>query len=406
MQMRKRYPWSLEGTIGYLCEADPSVQSLYSVSQDELETKAKLWLLLFDTVYVSAGHIVGSQLTYSWLQKEARAVERLAAQEAFLPSLRNDRDNLEHYTVSRPPTHEPWWHAKEQSERIERARFLDSLFPEAITWRPLQEGRWFRDTMLADLRTPDSTLRKGLVGVSSSQVDALCGALTKEETLKRTRWQQLAVNLCPQRHRFLYKYGDALYHTSGALEKLSFPLMCGGEAVLARRKATSEVESLQEHTDVELWEGILSAWHVARSALEQLSFDEIVQIRADTLGRNIRSTWRTILLPRQKRVRDRGFLNDMPEASRNLESSFAREFSRQKDRAGKRRRQRRRIEIGAWGLGIVATGVGLAIARSLGAGVGVGAGIIGFLCGSPILDLVEGRRGTELIVLSSRLLQE
>ena len=78
-----KYP----GSKVYFTEADLSSQALYSIKPDELSVKLKLWLLLADHVILSTGHMIPSDMTYSWLHDNSDIVAELSSEKAILPSL-------------------------------------------------------------------------------------------------------------------------------------------------------------------------------------------------------------------------------------------------------------------------------------------------------------------------------
>jgi hypothetical protein len=396
--MRKLDATELPGTRAYLCDADPSAQDLYHQGRSELEVRAKLWFLLFDHVFISAGHMVISEHTFSWLEKEEPAVRLLAQSGALLPSLRNDRRNLEDYVLQHSIDDDPWWPRHQAEERRRRAQFLDELFQKAITWRPIAEGAWFRRSMLADLRDAESPLRRRLVGVPRQQVAALAADVEKEEVLDRSRLSAAAERHCPRRRSVVRKYGDILYHVSGAIEKAAFPALCPAEAELCQEKAAHETRLAPEGTS--LWQGVISALELAESTLKHLTLKEIAQIREERFCKAARVTWASLLQPAGGRPEN---LREYVEMSRSLGLRLGEEIEKESGRSRRRKAVRSRIEASGWVIGIagsIASGIVLGPSA---AAIGAAAGLVGFLTGKPILDHYEKRPGTELVVLTARL---
>ena len=214
--MRKFYPEKYTGAKAYFTEADPSTQKIYLVGGEELDIKAKLWLLLFDHLIISAGHMIESQYTFDWLVRNSAEIEKLSSRNAVLPSLQNDRDGLYDFALEHSKDRDEPWRLQISSKKyLERARRLDDLFTTAITWSPHAESSWFRDSLVSDLRRPQSQLRRKLVGLSRVALGNFTDKLEHTEFLTRRRLVVLAHKYCPKHLNIIQRYADIFYHISG-----------------------------------------------------------------------------------------------------------------------------------------------------------------------------------------------
>lgn len=403
--MKKLYAPDFPGTKAYFTGADPSTQQNYSVLVDEFDVKGKLWLLLFDHLIISAGHILESPLTYAWLEENARDVAELATKRVILPSLRNDREDLRDF-VSKHPRHreEPWGDRATVEVYMERARVLDDVFETAITWSPRSESSWFRDSIAADLERSDSPLRRRLVGVSKKNIETLCERLREVDFLTRRDFMSLVKTYCPTRQRILCRYADVFYHLSGALEKEAYPLLHYNEALLCREKLSHETFRVIGVKTAGLWQKILSSWQVTAATLRSTPLSQIREIRKDSLGKRVRNTWARVVENASMSSSIEETLNDHMEACTLLVQEFAKEVRLQREAYSRWRRQRSVLEVVAWATGGLATVLGMAVASPAVAIAGAGTGILGLVTGGPILDQMEKRlHGTELVLLAARI---
>jgi hypothetical protein len=403
--LRKRYAPAFSGTKAYYTEADPSVQELYGIVGEEFDAKAKLWLLLFDHVILSAGHMLGSPVTFAWLEANLADVALLAESDAMLPSLRDDRDDLRDYASRRDREwEEPWAERLPASAFVERARVLDDVFGAAITWSAASESSFFRDSMVADLGRPWSPLRRRLVGLSNRRIEALCDSLRDTELLTRRAFVSLAKTTCPRHHRVLRRYADVFYHCSGALEKEAMPLLHHEEGLLCCESVSDEVSQVLGVEPAELWQMILASWGLTASALSDLPMSELVQMRNDHLGKRVRKTFARVL---DNARASRGVEDVMDKhlaACRALNEEFKREHGRQGKSYARRKRWRGAIDVTVWVTSGLATVAGLLTRGPLTSMLGTVTGLLGLVTGRLVLDHFEERLpGTELVLLAARL---
>jgi len=402
--MIKLYPEKYPGAKAYFSEADPSTQRIYCVGREEVEIKAKLWLLLFDHLIISAGHAVESQYTFDWLVRNSAEIEKLSGENAILLSLRNDCDSMYDFALKHSKDRdEPWRLQISSNMYLERARRLDDLFASAITWSPQAESSWFRDSLVSDLRRPQSQLRKRLVGLSRGDLDIFAAKIEQTEFLTRRKLVSLAQKYCPRRLNVIQRYADIFYHLSGAREKQAYPILYHREAELCRNKISDEISQLHKPTETDLWQEIISSWNLGNS-LKASPLTLIREIREDSLGKRVRDTWRSVIqnATMQKPIDDT--LCSHLNARKVLIQEFQKELNKQRRRFQDLRFWRSKLEITAWATGGLATILGVAFSAPLVSAVGIATGVLGFLTGSMILDNVEKRiRGLELVLLSARI---
>jgi hypothetical protein len=394
-------PTDLVGTTGYLCEGDPSAQVADRITAHDLECRAKLWLLLFDRVFISAGHMVCSDLTFDWLTRETKAVSTLAGGGALMPSLRDDRADMQDYVAQHSLGSESWWGGKSRQNLLRRAGTLDQLFSEAISWSPAAEARWFRDSLVAALESYASPIRRSLAGASQRNIRGLLTALRSCDGLDRSALHHIASQHCGERAATICRYGDVLYHVSGALEKLSYPLLPRGEGALCRATAQQEARSIKPQCDT--WHGVLGALALSEQTLSDAPLTVIAQMREERFAKEARVTWSRILGSTTQRSMSNLSLASWAQQERAVLQTFTTEVYKQLTTYKKRTTYRDRLEATAWGVGIVGTVAALPLVGPAAVGVGVSAGLVGLLTGKPLLDLAFNRSGTELVVLSSRL---
>ncbi len=403
--MKKFYAKDWPGAKAYFSEADPSAQLNYSILSDEFDVRAKLWLLLFEHLIFSAGHMLESSLTYGWLKKNNVHIAELAFMDAIVLSLRDDRESLIDYAARRPINSSvPWRRNLTESILTHRAEMLDDIFDKAITWSPISESSWFKNSVITDLKRSQSLLRKRLIGIPKKNIEALCAQLEDIKLLRRRDFVSLVRKYCPSRESILLKYSDIFYHLSGALGKEAYPLLPYNESLLCCEKVSDETTQIREAPVTDLWREILSSWHLTASSLRSLSLSQIIDIRRDSLGKHVRDTWAQVIHRASESKHLDDALAKYLDASTTLTRELEREVQQQRLKHKRWDHQRKQIEVAVWATGGLGTALGIAAAGPVSSAVGLGAGILGFMTGNLILGEIEKRkRGIEFVLLSARI---
>lgn len=403
--MKKGYATDFPGSKVYFTEADASAQKLYCINPGDFDLKIKLWLLLADHTILSVGHMLHSVLTYNWLTRNAKIISELQAENAILPSLREDREDFGQFVVKDPKEEDQPTLLIDQKEiLIKRAEILSDIFDRAISWSPMDESHLFRDALVKDLAERDSPLRKRIVGISKMAIGQLAESIASCKFLNREILLGLIRKHCPERERLLSRYGDIFYYLSGALFKDAFPIFHPEAAALCQEKISYAAYRSAANAGErgEIWREIVDSWGLTCAALRKLPLSEIANIRRDRLGIRVRRTWGTLLeKARHSVVREQNIL-EFQQAKDELIELFKRELDFQKKQYIRVQKIRGVLEVGSWVTGGLAAVVGFFL--TLNPISSAAAGILGFLAGKPVLDLAEKKLPkTELVILATKI---
>lgn len=398
--MKKRYAGDFPGSKLYFTEADPSAQRIYGISFGVFELKIKLWLLLSDFTIFSTGHMLESPLTFSWISQNKDILSEFVTENAILPSLREDRQGFKEFVINHPDEEDqPTLLRVQKKELLERAALLSDLFQTAISWSPIGESHWFRDSLVRDFTNKDSPLRKRMVGISNRAIENLAKSIGSSEFLSRENLSALIRTHCPERERLLLRYGDIFYYLSGALFKDAFPLLHPDAVPLCREKISLAAKSAFPGREEGLWYEIIDAWGVTSQALSKLPLREIIKIRRDSLGKRLRKTWGTLLEEARSASVKKQSISDFEQAKNKLVDLFRREVMRQKKKYHRFVKIRSVVEVGSWATSQLATFY-LTGSPTL----SLAAGILSFFAGKPVLDAAEKRtKRTEMILLATKI---
>jgi len=403
--MNKFLPTHFEGTRAYFADADPSTQQCYGIEQIELELKVKLWLLLFDHVIVSTKHMIESDLTFAWLERDRNAVTDLGFDGALIPSLRNDRDGFTDWLVRHPVLLAESQNTPPRREILcSRANLLDDTFQTAITWSPLSESFWLKRSIIDDLQRQESPLRKRLQAISSADICQMIEELARIEAPTRRDIHRLASLYLPTQIRIFRAYTDVYYHFSGALEKCAFPLLHHREAALCREKMLEDMHENDLAADQDLWREILAVWQINDRVLAALPLSSLRDIRKDVLGQRVRKTWSKVLHSSWTAPSFGDILYEHTVARAEVLKEFGKQVASQTLRQQAWKRRRKSIEVGVWATGGLSTLLSAISAHPIVMPVGIATGLLGFLAGGVVLDHVEARLpGRELVLLSAQM---
>jgi hypothetical protein len=399
-------PENYAGEKGYFCDADPSTQSVYQIDDGEFDAKAKLWLLLFDHLIISAGHMIESRCTAKWLLDNSVEVAKLAGENAIIPSLRNDRDSLYDFAMRHTATRdEPWNQGVAFATYLERAKRLDDVFPRAITWSSQAESSLLKHSLVSDLKRTNSPLRRRLIGLSKAALGDLVSKLEQTDYVTRRLVIYLAEGLNPRHIRTIQRYTDIFYHISGAREKLAYPLLHHTEAGLCRDQVFDEVSRSGQEGVRDLWREVLSSW-ILEDSLSASPLALIREIRKDALGKRVRKTWNKVLRSALSSESVEDALSSHLSARERLVQELRRELGKQHHRFDKRSSLRSVVGNSVWvtrGLAFI-LGLGAVIAKPLVAKAAFVTGILGLLSGPAVLDTIERKfPRTELVLLSTKI---
>jgi len=403
--MKKGFEKDFPGSKIYFTEADSSSQGFYNINPIEFDIKIKLWLLLSEHTILSTGHMLHSFLTFDWLRRNAKVVAELSEEDAILTSLREDRDGFKSFVVEDPEKEDyPSLHKNYKKDLIHRADILSDILHSAICWCPTGESQLFRDTIVKDLKDNKSPLRKRMVCVANTAIENLAKDISSYDFLNRETLSQLINNHCPQRKKLLLRYGDIFYYLSGALYKDAFPVFHPEAAELCKEKVSYEVYSCHKdfNKQDDIWKDVINAWGITYDALKKLPLSEVVSIRKDSLGIQLRETWGSLMKQaRSSQVNEKDIVA-FQKAKGKLIELFKQEVITQKEQFHKLQKYRGMIEVGSWVTGVLSTVISSFI--GLPPVSSAASGVLGFLAGKPVLDFVEKKSPkAELIILSSKI---
>ncbi len=400
--MRKQHFDSFPGSRIYFTEGDASCQELYAMRPGELDVKLKFWLLSADHLILSTGHMLESTWTFNWLDRSP-GVKELAAELAIVPSLRNDRRNIQGYVTEAPEEEDkPTLLKGRRSIMLERAKRLDEIFETAITWSPQKESAWFRDSIHADLMDAQSPLRRRLRGVSRQSVMNLASAVANCDFLTRERLFELARRHCPRRVPTVRRFGDLYYYMSGARYKDALPVLHDDATALCREAVRYEgTSAAPDHVPSEFWREIASAWGITSELLRSAPLDLIASLRRDSVGRRVRAKWKELI---DLAAAGRSWVEPLAtfnSCKSELVKLLHSEMNRQRDRLDSWNKGRHHIE----GINWVTSGGATVAGYLLGAEcVGAASGVLSFMLGRRIIDYAESRLPrVELALLAARL---
>jgi len=260
--------------------------------------------------------------------------------------------------------------------------------------------------LIRELVVKDSPLRRRLKGLRADKIMELAKHLGQCEFLNRENLIKLISIHCPERKRILIRYGCMLYYLSGALFKEAFPALHPGAAKLCMSRISESAESrIPDARSHETWMRIVEEWGISQSTLASLPLSEIMAIRRDSVGKEVRQTWRTLLENACNSHCSPDAISAFQRAAQKLIQLFEQEMTAQRLRQQRRKRMRTKIELGGWFTGLFSLGIsGLAFALTLDPLISLAAAVPGGLLGRPVLDSLErGRGGTELVILAARL---
>jgi len=403
--MKKGYAADFPGSKVYFTEADHSSQNFYGISFDDFDVKIKLWLLLADYTILSTDHMLQSPITYTWLTQNKEDVNKLADKNAILPSLREDREEFKDYIIKDPHLEDqPTLIINQKNIFLGRAEVLSDIFRAAISWSPMAESHWFRDTIVKDLTERDSPLRKRLIGVSKTAIEQLAKDIASCEFLNREILQQLVHKHCAYRERLLLRYGDIFYYLSGALFKDAFPVFHPEAAALCREKISQALLSPANTSDKrnDIWHDIIDTWGLTYSALQKLPLSEIISIRNDKLGKRLRETWSVLMREaKYSKIKEQNLIAFLQSKDKLIEL-FKQELNSQKNRYTRVQKIRGMLEVGSWVTGGLSAVIGFVTTMNPVAAIATG--ILGFLAGKPILDSIEKKLPkSELVILTTKI---
>ena len=285
--MKKLPCTSYPGSKLYFTEADLSSQQAYRIGWYELSVSLKLWLLMADRVILSTGHMLRSPLTFQWLEHEKTAIAELSEKQVIMPSLSDHYSCCEDFAKDQVADLPAVPEAKEfRLCALDRGRFLDDLFPTAITWSSTGESWWFREMMRSHLSDPFSPLRTRLVGVSNRSLEALAESIACCSDFRRGTLRALVQQHCPRRAKAILRYGDCFYYLSGAHTKDAWPLLHSDAAVLLQDQVAYSAKIAQVTAEPDrLWHAIMDEWSLPPSVLASLPLKEVAGLREDSIGK-------------------------------------------------------------------------------------------------------------------------
>ncbi len=403
--MRKQQFDSFPGSRVYFTEGDASSQELYKIRPRDLDVKLKFWLLCADHLIISTGHMLESTSTFNWLDRSP-AVAELAAEHAILPSLRNDRRNIQGYVTEAPEEEDK---ASMLISRrpllLERAIRLDGIFDTAITWSPQKESSWFRDSIHSNLTDIRSPLRRRLTGTSKESVIDLAAEIADCDFLTREKLLILAQAYCPRRVCTMKRFGDLHYYMSGALHKGALPILHDDATLLCREEISNESVRIESgYVPADFWHEISSAWEITPDLLHTTPLDLIASLRKDSVGRRVRTKWKELI---DQATTGRSWVEPLAEFN-SCKSELAKllrgEMSRQRRRLDSWNKTRNCIE----GINWITSGGAMVAGYLLGSEtVGTASGILSFMLGKGIIDHVGSRLPrTELALMATKLKSE
>jgi len=398
----RRLPFtSYPGSKLYFTEADLSSQQSYRIGWYELSVGLKLWLLMADRVILSTGHMLRSPLTFQWLEHEKTAIAELAEKQVIIPSLSNQysccKDFAQDQVADSPA-------APEAEEfrlcAMDRGRFLDDLFPAAITWSPTDESQWFRKMMHSHLTDRFSPLRTRLIGVSDRSLAALAEAVAGCGDFRRGTLRALVQQHCPRRAKMILRYGDCFYYLSGARTKDAWPLLHSNAAVLLQDQVAYSAKIAQVAAEPSrVWRAVMDEWSLPPSALASLPVKEVAGLREDSIGKKARRTFAGLMDSARR-------LGEVSEPAQTAESAMQSLMALLSEEMGKQRTKHARWRAGGtlllvagWATSGIATACGC---MSLGTSLALG--LLSFLVGAPFVSPLEKKVGhTELVLLADRI---
>lgn len=399
--MKKLRHESFSGSNIYFTEADASSQAFYGTTWDEFSASLKLWLLIADRVFLSTGHMLRSSMTFGWLEQERTGVEELAEKNVLVPSLSDQYTSCRDFAEDQVSDSALWRGAARgfRLSAVDRGRFLDDLFPTAITWSSAGESNWFKRIMHSHLCDKSSPLRSRLFAVPHRSFAALADAIAACEDFRRGTLRALVQRHCPRYTRFILRYADCYYYLSGASTKDAMPLMHSDAASLCRDQVGYAVERNASVRTNEVWRTVMDDLSVSSQSLVRMPLTDVVELRESEIGQRARVTFGRLMNSAKTQV---------PQAEdTHAVHSVMEHFFRVLNAELARQRRRHRM----WGLGgsvLAVTGWATStIGTILGAiepTTGLALGLLGTVVGAPIKDTVERRVGdTELILLANEM---
>jgi len=129
------------------------------------------------------------------------------------------------------------------------------------------------------------------------------------------------------------RYGDCLYYLSGARTKDAFPLMHSEAALLLQEQVSHTVKTAGLcPTEAELWRKFLDEWGVSPGLLARLPLLDVLQIRHDAVGENVRNTYGRLLNAASQGLPFADTVTQFEEAQRRLFKLLRAELRAQQDK--------------------------------------------------------------------------
>jgi len=392
------------GAKVYFTLADPSAQQFYSVGGRDLSAMLNLSLLLSDHIILSTGHMLRSMPTYSWLRRNQAAVAELASKKALLVSISEKYASCGDLAKDQTSDAIPPWNP--DNERFpgvhDRAKLLDDLFPFGITWRSADQSIRFRQLLLTHLEDSQSPLRRNLVAFPSKAVGAVVKQLSGVEDFTRGTLLNATSGLQARHRRTIMRYGDCYYYLSGALFKDAFPLMHARAASLLREQVLyARKRAASPPLPEEMWRAFMDEWGVLPDMLADLSLLTVLELRRESVGRAVRSTYRRLLVSARQGVATASAIFDFAEAQKRLLALLTSELVAQQRKHTKWESRQRWLSNASWVTSGIGTMVGYALTEDPVYGAAIG--LLSFMAGVPLGKLESKLGNTELVLLANEI---
>lgn len=284
---------TLTGNKVYFTEADSFSQINYNVSNYELLTKIKLSLILSDYVILAANHIFESKITLNVLKENSILLES----GIVIPDLRDEcRDFFDFIEIEKEQGDLPKLYRRKEQQFKDIAFFLHDHVPQVVLWAAAPTSTEFRQTLVNDLLSKDSPLRKKLIGIRKDLLAKLVWEIGNTTFLTREKISILSGRYLSNKKGVLERYADVMYYLSGAAHLESEPVIHPSAVNWCVEKFFNISNALKARSgEHEAFHSLLDKLTISTSVLDRLPVSELIRFREEDLAKRFRCKWHKII---------------------------------------------------------------------------------------------------------------
>lgn len=205
----------------YFADCDLSAQERLGIISFELTQKFKALALLNESVVIATSHIFESSLTISSLFE----LKELLQSGIIIPALRSECKSFEDFLKIRrdeiiktifATRKVPKKYKRRMEDVLEtKLNFLEENTRYVVSWKMPSTAREFKESLLNDLKNPNSSLRKQL-NLDKIIVNDLIRKIECQDYLSRNRVHEIISSLKPSKRRRLYDHINIHYYMAGS----------------------------------------------------------------------------------------------------------------------------------------------------------------------------------------------